>query len=223
MKIKKKILIVEDHPLIAEAYKNNLTSKKFEDYDFIIDIAKNCDRAIEKINDSAGHDKYDLLFLDIQLPEASDGKIISGEDLAVFAKKKLPDAKIIILTMYNENHRIHNILRTVNPDGLLVKDDITSEEFSIAFNAVVNNPPYYSSTVTKFFRNRAIRENLLDEVNRKILFYIAKGVKTKNLVKHIDLSLSAIQKRKMQIKDLFELENANDEQLIHEAKKRGFI
>jgi len=39
------------------------------------------------------------------------GKIISGEDLAVYAKKKLPKAKIIILTTFNDSHRINNILK----------------------------------------------------------------------------------------------------------------
>ena len=148
---------------------------------FSIDTAHNCDTAVEKLNEAAKSEHYDVLFSDIKLPAASDGEIISGEDLAVYAKKILPSVKVIILTMFNENHRIHNILKTVNPDGLLIKNDVTPDEFLIAFNAIINDPPYYSNTVTKFFRNQTINfgESLLDEINRKIIFHLFKGSKNK--------------------------------------------
>lgn len=225
MKKKLNILIVDDHPMIVEAYKNILTSAVTTEYDILIDSAKDCDTAIEKIKKSSKNVHYDVLFLDIKLPASSDGEIISGEDLAVFAKELLPKAKVVILTMFYENHRIHNILQTVNPDGLLIKNDVNSDELLTAFDIILNDPPYYSSTVAQYFRQQTTNsiESLLDDVNRKIIFYISKGVKTKNLTNHINLSLSAIEKRKVQIKNLLELENSNDEELIIEAKKRGFI
>jgi len=226
MKKKLKILIVDDHPMIVEAYKNILTSTELSDvYKFTIDTADTCDSGIERIIRSSKKSHYDVLFLDVQLPPSSEGEIISGEGLAVFAKELLPSTKIVILTMFNESHRIQNILNTVNPDGLLIKNDLTSKEFVIAFDAIVDNPPYYSRTVAKYFRNQAVNqeEHLLDDKNRKILFYLSKGIKTKNLINHINLSLSAIEKRKTHIKNLFELERASDEELVEEAKKRGFL
>lgn len=224
MKKKLKILIVDDHPMIVEAYKNILASADL-DYNFVIHTAEDCDTAISKIENAAKRLPYDLLFLDIKIPPSVHGEIISGEDLAIYAKKVLPDAKIAVLTMFNENHRIHNILKTVNPDGLLIKNDLSSSEFIIAFNAIMHNPPYYSSTVTRYFRNQSANfgESLLDDINRKIIFHLSKGVKTKNLINYVNLSLSSIEKRKTQIKSLLELEKANDEDLISEAKKRGFI
>jgi len=225
MKKELKILIVDDHPMIVEAYTNILESSDLEEYDFIIDSANDCDIAIKKIETSAKKEPYDVLFFDIKLPPSSDDEIISGEGLAVFAKKMLPKAKVVILTMFNENHRIHNILKTVNPDGLMIKNDLTSKEFLIAFDSIMKNPPYYSTTVAKYFRNQTtnFQDSLLDEVNSKIIFHLSKGVKTKNLVNYINLSLSAIEKRKIQIKNFLELENANDEDLINEARNRGYI
>lgn len=227
MKKRFKILIVDDHPMIVEAYENILLTADFEDdYQFTIDTADTCDSGIKRINDAAENEHYDVLFLDVQLPPSANGEIISGEGLAIYAKKMLPNARVVILTMFNENYRIQNILNTVNPDGLLIKNDINSKEFVIAFNAIVNKPPYYSTTVAKYFRKKAtnFEVSLLDDINRKILYHISKGVKTKNLINHVNLSLSAIQKRKLYIKNLFKLESSiNDEVLVKEAKKRGFI
>lgn len=224
MSKKLKILIVDDHPLIVDAYTNILSSSKVT-FDCDISTANDCDSAINILNKTPKSEHFDLLFFDIKLPASSDRKIISGEELAVYAKKKMPKAKIIILTMFNENHRIHNILKSVNPDGLLIKNDLSSAEFLNAVKAVLNDPPYYSSTVAKYFRNQTLNgeETILDDVNRRIIYFISKGIKTKNLVNHINLSLSAIEKRKIHIKNLMALENANDEELIREAKNRGFI
>jgi len=47
-------------------------------------------------------------------------------------------------------------------------------------------------------------------------------VKTKKLVEYIPLSLSAIEKRKNYIKQLFNVKG-DDEHLLIEAKKRGFL
>ncbi len=225
MKRKLNILIVDDHPVIVEAYKNILTSSDLEMYDFKIDTANDCDTALKCIENSLKNAPYDILFFDIKLPPSANGKVVSGEDLAVLAREKLPESKIAVLTMFNESHRIHNILRTVNPDGLLIKNDLTSKEFLKAFDVILNNPPYYSSTVAKYFRRQALnfQESPLDDINRKIIFHLSKGVKTKNLTNYVNLSLSAIEKRKIQIKNLLHLENARDEELIREAKNRGFI
>ena len=226
MKKKLNILIVDDHPVIIEACSNILLSGNLGDvYNFTFDSAKDCDSAINKINNSAKSEHFDVLFLDVKLPPSSNGKIISGEDLAIYSKKMLPKAKIIMLTMFNESFRIQNILNQVNPDGLLIKDGLTSAELTNAFTAVLNDPPYYSPTVIKHFRKQSVNTGAssLDDVNRKIIFYLSQGVKTKDLINYIFLSLSAIEKRKAYIKELLECTDKSDEDLILVAKKRGLI
>jgi len=220
-----KILIIDDYPLLIEAYKDILNSDDFEGYNLSIEDAHSCDTAMERIVSSASNLHYDLILLDVEIPPATNGELISGEDLALFIKKKSPKSKIIILTKSDESHRINNVLQIVNPDGLLIKMDLNREMFILAFFKVLNAPPYYSATVANYFRIQSINfgESLLDDINRKIIFYLSKGIKTKNLTNYIDLSLSAIEKRKVQIKNLLELNKANDEALISEAKKRGFI
>ena len=223
MKKKLKVLMIDDHPMIIEGYKNTLLGENQKEYQIKIDIASNCDDAYNRILKSSKNIHYDMLFVDIKLPPSSDGTITSGEDLAKHAKKLLPDAKVIILTMHREDHRIHNILKNINPSGFLIKSDLTSTELLLAFNNIVSGTPYYSATVNNHFRKMMANNFSLDEKNLKILYHLSRGVKTKNLPNYVSLSLSAIEKRKNQIKEMFSIAKADDQRLLEEARKRGFV
>jgi DNA-binding NarL/FixJ family response regulator len=218
-----KILMVDDHPMIIEGYQNTLVATKKEFQQLNIDIAHDCDMANELIKKAANAQPYDVLFFDISLPASKDGLITSGEDLAKIARVYLPNAKVIILTMFNESFRILNIIKEINPEGLLIKSDLTSSELAEAFQHILNNETYYSSTVNNFL-NTSITSNIyVDETNRKILHLLSQGVKTRSLREHIDLSMSAIEKRKKQLKLLFSIQDGKDESLLKEARSKGFL
>lgn len=224
MSEKIKILMIDDHPMIIEGYQNTLLFTKKESQELQIDIANNCDEAISYMNKSIELElQYDVLFVDISLPPSTDGLMSSGEDLAEYARKNLPNAKIIILTMFNESFRIHNIIKTINPEGFLIKSDLTSSELSSAFQKVLNNPPFYSGTVNNHIRKSITSDIIIDDKNRKILHLLSQGVKTKNLATHLDISLSAVEKRKKQLREIFEVNDGQDETLLGKAKKKGFI
>jgi len=217
------ILMVDDHPMIIEGYQNTLLATKRENQKLTIDIALDCDMANELIKKAAKNTPYDVLFFDISLPPSKDGQITSGEDLAKIARVYLPNAKIIILTMFNEAYRILNIIKEINPEGFLIKSDLTSRELAEAFQLILLSPPYYSSTVNNSLKVSSINDDHIDKINRKILHLLSQGVRTKSLVDHIDLSMSAIEKRKKQLKLLFSVMDGKDETLLKEARKNGFI
>ena len=127
------ILMVDDHPIIIEGYQNTLMATKKDDQTLLIDTANSCDAAYQLMQKASKEKPYDVCFFDISLPSSSDGTINSGEDLALIARKILPDAKVIILTMFNESYRIHNIIKEISPDGFLIKSDLTSSELAEAF------------------------------------------------------------------------------------------
>ncbi len=216
--------MIDDHPMIIEGYQNTLQFTKAEHQELHIDIANNCDEAIKYMDTSVSRTiPYDVLFVDISLPPSSDGSMNSGEDLAEYARKVLPRAKIVILTMFNEAFRIHNIIKTIDPEGFLIKSDLTSSELASAFQAVLYNPPFYSGTVNSHIRKTITSDIVIDEKNRKILHLLSQGIKTKNLASHLDISLSAVEKRKKQLKELFCIEDGQDETLLSEARKQGFV
>jgi len=218
-----KILMVDDHPMIIEGYQNTLMATKNEDQVLLIDTAGNCDVANNLLQKAAKNKPYDICFFDISLPSSSDGKITSGEDLAKITRDIMPNTKIIILTMFNESFRIYNIIKEVSPDGFLIKSDLTSMELAEAFQHILKSPPYYSRTVNEYLKKTITSEVYIDDINRKILHLLSKGIKTRSLREHIDLSMSAIEKRKKQMKLLFSITDGKDESLLDEARKKGFL
>lgn len=223
MKKRFKVLIVDDHPMIVEGYKNALLGIDSDRYKLTITTANSCDSAYEKIVDVIDNKPYDVIFFDVKLPPSADGKILSGEDLGVKTRALLPATKIVILTMFNDGFRIQNIIKNVNPDGFLIKSDITSDELVRAFEIITKDPPYYSHTVSKLIRKKMSSNIVLDEIDRSILYHLSKGIKTKNLPNYIKLSLAAIEKRKKHLRDVFEINIGGDKSLLEKAQDLGYL
>jgi DNA-binding NarL/FixJ family response regulator len=217
------ILMVDDHPIIIEGYQNVLMATKADDQTLRIDTANNCDTAAIMIERAAKETPYDVCFFDISLPASEDGRYTSGEDLALLAKRLLPKAMIVILTMFNESFRIHNIIKEVDPDGFLIKSDLTAMELADAFHHILKSPPYYSSTVNNYVKKTFTSEVYVDDINRKLLHLLSQGIKTRSLKDHISLSTSALEKRKKQLKLLFSVSDGKDETLLEEARERGYL
>ena len=215
------ILMVDDHPIIIEGYQNVLLATKQDDQELHVDTANNCDEAVTMIEQASKKYPYDVCFFDISLPGSKDGKYASGEDLALLAKKLMPRAKI--LTMFNESFRIHNIIKEIDPHGFLIKSDLTSMELADGFQQILKSPPYYSSTVSNYMKKSISSEIYIDDINRKILHLLSQGIKTKNLNEYIDISTSAIEKRKKSLKILFSVDDGKDETLLKEAREKGYL
>ncbi|WP_306351966.1 DNA-binding response regulator [Flavobacterium sp. '19STA2R22 D10 B1'] len=214
------ILMVDDHPFIIEAYKNTIAGYQTPDQEVVITQASNCKAAYEIIT-NPNVVPFDVAFLDISMPPYVEKNILSGEDLAKLLKRTIPACRIILLTMHTEVLKISSIIKTINPNGLIIKNDLTFDELLLAFDKIIKNENYYSQTVVKYISQSMNEDVLIDDLDRQILFHLSRGVKTKNIPLHTSLSLSTVEKRKLNIKELFKVRT--DEDLIREAKLRGFI
>ena len=213
-----KVLIVDDHPIIIEGYKSTLKSCE---HDLIVHTAVCADTALQQVKKA--EKIYDIIILDIKIPASADAKIISGEDLGVRFRQITPQSKLMILTMFNEKYRLQNILRSVNPDAFMIKSDVGATELCTAISSINSGIPFYSKTVRELFRKQMTQNVTLDENDRKILYYLSKGTKTKNLVDYIPLSLAAIEKRKRNIRKIFEIEESGDKPILDKAIEYGFL
>jgi len=219
------VLIIDDHPIIADAYKSafDYISTEDDSISFKIGIATNCDEAIEKVAKASKKGGIDIVFLDISLPPSSDGKYLSGEDLGVDIRQTLPNCKIIVATTFNDNYRIQIILKNVNPDGFLIKNDVNKEELVTSIKTVMTGTPYYSKSVLELFRKQASTDYKLDKIDRQLLYEMSIGTKMKDLPGIIPMSMAGLEKRKKNLKELFKVQDNDDRELILKAKEKGFI
>ena len=216
------ILIVDDHPFIIEAYKNAIKGYNAKgEYEFSITQAKDCKTGYEAITEAP--ESFGIAFFDLSMPVYEEKNIFSGEDLAQLIKKEMPDCKIILLTMHTELLKINTIIKNINPNGLVIKNDLTFDELLLAFDKILKDENYYSQTVVKLVSQIQYDNIEIDAFDKQILFHLSKGTKTKDIPQYVPLSLSAVEKRKLNLKDILEIKGESDIDLIREAKSKGMI
>lgn len=222
MVIENNILIVDDHPFIIEGYKNAITRYNPSEFNFFITQAKDCESAYEIIT-NPDIAPFDIAFLDISMPSYEEKGIFSGEDLATLIMEYMPECKIILLTMYTELLKIKTIIKNINPNGLVIKNDLTFDELLFAFDKVLKNEKYYSQSVLKMLSQSQHDAIEIDQFDQQILFHISKGTKTKEMPQYIPISLSAIERRKINLKELLKINEGSDIDLVREARDKGLL
>ncbi len=128
----------------------------------------------------------------------------------------------MVLTMLNDRLRINGILKRLDPEAFALKTEVDSKTMEEMFRAVTNGKRYLSKKVLKSTHKKQ-RYFSLDEFDRRILYHIAAGEKTKNLTKHIPFSLPTIERRKRNIKIALGIPGGDDRELIATAQKKGFL
>jgi DNA-binding NarL/FixJ family response regulator len=219
----KSFLIVDDHPINVDSYHALLKKiKRYEKSNYL--FAYDCEQAFNTINNNYLNEKaIDFALIDISLPAYEDKKLYSGSDVAVYIRQKFSNCKIIIISMHKEPLWVNQIIKELNPEGFIAKSDINYKCFPEIFKCIEESEIYLSQSIV-LAQKILIQKNInWDNYDSKILQLIAEGIKTINLPKFIPLSLSAIEKRKCNIKKQLVLEDATDKELIDSAKKMGFI
>ena len=215
--------MVDDHPFIIEAYKNAIKGYNTKGaYEFTITQAKDCKTGYEAIvnEDNA---QFDIAFFDLSMPTYEEKGIHSGEDLALLVKERMPACKIILLTMHSEMLKINTIIKNINPNGLVIKNDLTFDELLLAFDKILKDENYYSQTVVKLVSQIQFDSNEMDVFDKQLLFHLSKGVRVAELSQYVPLAPAAIEKRLTNVRVVLEMQQASDAELVQEAKNKGII
>jgi DNA-binding NarL/FixJ family response regulator len=219
----KNILIVDDHPMNVDSYKTlldgieaNRNAAYYLKYD--------CKEAYQLLQNLKRHNEtVHYAFIDVNLPPFEEMKIRSGEDLAIEIRKEFPKCKIVIISMYKEPLWVNQILKSVNPEGFVAKSDINHESFIEIFHCIERKQVYFSKSIEDSQKVMTQKNINWDEYDSKILQLIAEGIKTNQLPNYIPLSLSAIEKRKANLKKQLVFDSGTDKHLVEVAKKLGLI
>ncbi|WP_379700899.1 response regulator [Flavobacterium sp. HJSW_4] len=216
-------MIVDDHPMIIDHYSNLLTKTGF---------IKN------KINIKSYNyqDVYSNLFLNLKFQKNINLALLDAAltpnkgfdfnnflDFALFIRTKFTECKIIISIMHTDSLVIDKIIKKIKPEGFFSKSDVCSKSFSSICGEIIDGNVYYSQRIVESQKELFKKNINWDSHDNEILLLISQGIKTINLPKYIPLSMSAIEKRKANIKDQLLKGKGTDKDLIFHARKIGLL
>lgn len=220
MTMKVKVLIVDDHPGMIEGYKAMLMLNK-DKFTIEFTVAYNCEEAYHLIcNDT---NKFDLIFLDYSLPAFTEQKILNGQDLGVLVRRKIPTTKILMLTAHFDSIRLYNVVKKIQPDGLLIKSDFKPLELIDAFERIMQGEIIYSPLVKDILKQPLFTEGLLDSLDRDILVLLSEGFQIRTVAQKMNVSEDTVKKRKSKIKDLLGIIKGTDEDILKECRVLGLL
>lgn len=219
MSTKLRILIVDDHPFILDAY-INLISCSLENYELEFIRSSNTKEAYNLVKVNYNENKIiDLAIFDISMPGYKEMNIYDGIDLALDFKNKFANAKILMISMHAEGCMINKVFKELKPDAIVNKSDIDFEFFTEIFSKVFNGEFFISETMLDALNQFNQTKFRFDDLDAEIIRLLERGIKTKDLPGFTGISLSAIEKRKKEIKfHLLDGEKGNDKDLIEKAK-----
>ena len=173
-----KILMVDDDLLVLNALSTILGKSGFE----IVLATTDSKKAVETYKES----EIDVVILDIRMKE------VNGVDVAIEILEYDKDAKIMLLTTFNDRD---DIIRALNKGvlGVILKDNVASlipaiESVSLG-NKILDN----ELNLKNLFNNTKKDFDLLTQKEIEILEQIAKGLSNKEISEKLFLSEGTVR------------------------------
>jgi DNA-binding NarL/FixJ family response regulator len=215
------LFIAEDHHFIAEAYKTTIEGYKSpENYVFASTQVRTCERGYYIIEKA--EKPFDIAFFDLNMPTYPEKNIHSGKDLALFLKEKMPNCKILVMTMESNVDAIKNVISELNPEGIAIKNDLGYKEMLAGLDKVIRNKRYYSKGVISMIAEKIDSRFDFDQFDREIIICLEKGIDLKNLDQYVPLLQDDIEKRFYAMEHTLFVKQQKTT-LVDRAKKLGLI
>ncbi|MEO1486261.1 MAG: hypothetical protein AAFU57_10950 [Bacteroidota bacterium] len=219
-------LILDDHPVTCIGYKMMLEAAclQKEIPELRMAMTHTLKQAYELIHEKGSQGLYyDFVFLDIRLPPYPQENMFSGEDIGKLLRKVSRQTKILVFTSLQNPYRLRSILKSLNPEALVLKTEVCDKKLVTALTKALNGIPYYSPSILKIIKNQLITDNEITPPERKFLYLLSTGVQSKEIPKHLPWSVSKVEKQKRILKEKLGVEEKSSWSLIHKAKELGII
>lgn len=216
MELKHRVILADDHKLFIEGIVGMLSSiEGFE----IAGKAHTGKDALQMTLDK----RPDLVILDITMPD------MYGIEVTRKIKAKLPDVRILILSMHLDLRMIIEVLQA-GADAYILKDSEPSELIA-AVNNVLAGKMYLSSKVIKLLvTNYISKQNIpvsfeqmkdLSARERQVLMLISESKSMKEIAEELHISRSTADTHKANIMRKLGCENTSE--LIRFAMREGIV
>lgn len=162
----------------------------------------------------------DIVLLDISMPD------LNGLEAARKIKAELPDTKILILTMHDQNAFFFEALRA-GASGYILKgarsEKLLDAIRDVHIGGIYLSPELAGGLVQDYIqRNPESSENdSLTEREREILGLIAQGLTNSEIAEKLTLSVNTVKTHRLHIYQKLELRNRSE--LIDYALRHGLL
>lgn len=184
--------------------------------------ANSCEEAYLKINSTREINAYiDLAIIDYSMPIYRQENILNGADVCKYLKTNFPNSKTIILTSIIENVTLFDIVQNVSPNGIATKMDVNGDIFLEIIEIVLSGKKFRSRFVVEQLEEIWGNEVFINEKNRLIIHFLSRGYRISEIADKLSVSEITIKKRISKIRQSLNLNE--DENILKEAKSRGYI
>jgi two-component system, NarL family, invasion response regulator UvrY len=200
-----KILMIDDHPIVRSGLKQILSESR----DLLVTgEAGTGEEALEKFR----HDSYDMVLLDISLPDTN------GLDVLAKMKKNRPLVPVLILSVYPEEQYAVRALKS-GASGYLSKLS-APEELMKAIKKISEGGNYISQALAECLAtdiihgNRPLHESL-SEREFQVACMIAQGKSVKEIASTLSISEKTVSTYRSRVLEKMKMDN--NAQLIRYA------
>lgn len=202
-----RVLLADDHTILRQGLVSILAK---DDDCMVVGEASNGVEAVEK----AFELEPQIAVIDISMPE------LNGMEVVKRIHQKLPDCRILVLTMHEEEEYVIHMVRA-GASGYLLKDS-ASEELIQAVKTLASGKSYYSQYAAQVLANQYTQPDKwsdpyknLTKREREVFHLVVDGKTTKEVAKALDISVKTAENHRGKVLD--KLKVANSAELVKYA------
>ena len=183
--MKKRIAIVDDHVLIAQAIKGMISNfKNFE-------VLYECENGKELIDKIIKKNQLpDIVLLDISMP------IMNGFDTAKWLQENHPDIMVVVLSMQTDEESVNKMIKYGAKSYLLKNSH--PRDLEMALNTMVENGYYYPDWASRLIfsglnKTNGKLSNKLSEREKEFLRYCITEMSYKEIAELMHCSPRTVE------------------------------
>lgn len=181
-----RVVIVDDHPMVAEGIQSVLES--FDDIE-VVGTLTNGREAVDRMTELAP----DVILMDLNMPE------IGGLTATEMLLEANPDTRILILSMHDSPEYISTAL-SHGAVGYILKD-VPTDEIKIAIDTVMSGERYLCTGAQGSLEPSNLEEREpLTSREQTVLLQLAQGKSNKEVALVLNISVRTVETHRKNIK-----------------------